>query len=116
MVSSHSTIIDKLLPLVKELLISEPVDVIENDGQAIYECFTWELVSPREDGLSKIGSANITTAQHMVIKALHDVRVVEPLQNARIVLNTILTKLEAERVIRRPPKETRKGFKIIKND
>jgi hypothetical protein len=52
----------------------------------------------------------------MVIKALHDVRDVEPLQNAKIVFNTILTKLEAERVIRRPPKETRKGFKIIKND
>lgn len=40
----------------------------------------------------------------------------QPLQNAKIVFETILTQLEAERHIRRPPQEKRKGFKVVKND
>lgn len=116
MVSSHSAVVNKLLHKIKDILISEPVDVVENDEQAIYECNTWELVSPRTDGLTKIGSANLMICNHMVIKALHDMKDPQPLQNAKIVFETILTQLEAERHIRRPPQEKRKGFKVVKND
>jgi hypothetical protein len=115
-VSSHSAVITKLAGKIKDILLSEPVDVIENDEQAIYECSTWELVAPRENGLTKIGSANLMICNHMVIKALHDAKDPQPLQNAKIVFETILTHLEAERYIRRPPHEKRKGFKVITND
>lgn len=96
--------------------MSEPVDVIEDDEQAIYECTTWELTSPRGDGTAKIGSANLMICNHIVIKALHEVQDSQALQNAKIVFETILIKLEAERYIRRPPQEKRKGFKVINND
>lgn len=116
MVSNHSTIINKLLFKIKDILLSEPVDVVENDEQAIYECTTWEVSSSRSDGTTKIGSANLMMCNHIVIKALHDIKDPQPVQNAKMVFEKILIKLEAERHIRRPPQEKRKGFKLVKND
>lgn len=112
MKSYSSKLINSLLQKVESILVAQPIDVIENNELSVYECSTWELSSPREDNTSKIGSANFIMAHNYVIQTLHQANDKTPVLTARIVFQTILTLLEARRVIRQPPQEKRKGFKV----
>lgn len=116
MKSYSSKLINSLLQKVESILVAQPIDVIENNELSVYECSTWELSSPREDNTSKIGSANFIMAHNCVIQALYQAKDNNPVLTARTMFQTILTLLEAKRIIRKSPQEKRKEFKVIHND
>ena len=116
MESTNSKLILSLQDIVKDILLAEPIDVIENDERSIYECSEWELVTTRPDGTTKIGSANLIVAHNAVIQALHKADDKSAVITARVVFQTVLALLESHRVIRQPPHKKRKGFKVIHND
>lgn len=115
-VSDYSKLVKKLSIKVFTILSSEPIDVIEDDGSAVYQCQSWELCSPRKDNSLNIGSANFMIANDAVIKYVHDLKDVSPYQTGQILFKSVLTLLEANKQIRQSPIMKRKGFKVITND
>lgn len=116
MVTNHSSISLELVDKILDILASEPVDVIETDGQAVYECQKWQLVHPRDDGSVKIGAANLILANNLVLKVIHTDKAKEAYSMTNVVFQSVLALLEAKKLIRQSPNEIRKGFKVITND
>lgn len=101
---------------VFNILYKEPVDVVENDGSAIYENLIWSLYSPREDGTIKIGSANYILAINLIIIELSNQNNKNAVQEAKELFKIVLQNLERKQLIKKSPEENRKGFKVITND
>jgi hypothetical protein len=115
-VTNHSSLSLELVDKILDILASDPVDVIETDGQAVYECQKWQLVSPRDDGSVKIGAANLILANNLVLKVIHTDKAKEAYSMTNVVFQSVLALLEAKKLIRQSPNEIRKGFKVITND
>lgn len=116
MVSDYTKLVKNLASKVYEILRASPVDVVEDDGTAVYECLVWELISPREDGTICIGSANLMLANNVVIKFVHELKDRTPFETGQLIFKSVLTTLEADKLIRQSPLLKRKGFKVITND
>jgi len=115
-VSSYTKLVSNLSEKVLSILSASPIDVVENDGSAVYEVQTWELTSPREDKSINIGSANFMLATDAIIKYVHESGDSNPYETGQLVFKSVLLNLEAHRHIRQSPTLKRKGFKIISND
>lgn len=116
MVSNYTKLVDKLAERVFNIFSASPVDVVEDDGSAVYEVQTWELIVPRQDNSINIGSANFMLATNAVIQHIHESGDSNPYETGQLVFKSILTTLEAHKLIRQSPHLKRKGFKVITND
>lgn len=112
--SKYSSLIDGLVDKIGKVLLADAVDVIDTKNNELYECISWELATPREDGCTKIGSANFSIANNMVMSALSKTQEGLNSQTAKIVFSTILTILEARLLIRRSPLQRRKEFRVVR--
>lgn len=105
---------DELSTMVWKVLKGNPIDVIDEDNNSVWEHDLWELTEKRLGGefagTTSIGSGNIIVAMNLVRQKLIIKKVTD--DNMYIYKN-ILDKLAKENLIRKNPEQIRKTFKVV---
>lgn len=100
---------------VYSILKARPVDVIDQEI-GIYEYHNYQLSSPRLDGSVIIGSANYLAAHNHILKSSAIPNDETSVLLARETFAKILLELEQLNLIRQPPSQKRKTFKLVEKD
>jgi hypothetical protein len=102
--------------IVWKVLYGPPIDLVDDEKNAIYLEGIFELTQPRTSGeyigSREIGSANIMTAYNLVhMKKMHDTAYdsVPVLDLYKEVLNS----LAQDKLIRKKPEKVRETFKVV---
>lgn len=104
--------IEEYSELVYRILSGNPIEILDEDTNTVWNSSLWELSAPRDFGVysghRKIGSANIITAFNLLKLKLF---------NSNLdVLDTFrqcLLHLESNNLIRKNPESVRKTFKTV---
>lgn len=103
--------------LVWRVLSSLPIEVYDEENNAVWSSDLWELVNPRTEGDYKgertIGSANVVSAYNLLHLQLIAQENTENEINSRAEFIATLEDLQKHNLIRKRPERLRKTFRIV---